>query len=150
MLGISASALFGLGWLFVCLTSRIERQIARRRDGPGRATVRMLPGPGRAGDGLLHARDRGRVLEPPFIVLIVWVWAIARGSAAVAGEIERGTLDLVLSRPVSRAAYLASHVAVALVGPGRLAAALVAGNLVGAATTRSRRRRGRSSWSGRP
>ena len=54
----------------------------------------------------------------PFILLLVSMWAIGRGSAAVAAEVERGTLDLILSRPVSRWAYLASQVIVAISGTG--------------------------------
>ncbi len=52
----------------------------------------------------------------PLIVLLISIWAIGRGSAAVAAEIERGTMDLILSRPVSRSTYLASQVLVAMVG----------------------------------
>src|SRR5690606_23487904 len=37
-------------------------------------------------------------------------WGIARASAAVAGEIERGTLDLTLSRPVRRSTYLLAQI----------------------------------------
>jgi ABC-2 type transport system permease protein len=62
----------------------------------------------------------------PFIL-----WAIARGSIAVAGEIERGTLDLVMSRPVSRFDYLAVQVSSFLVGMLILLTLLVGGNLVG-------------------
>ena len=49
----------------------------------------------------------------PFIVSIIAIWAIGRGSIAVAAEVERGTLDLILSRPVSRTSYLFSHVLIA-------------------------------------
>jgi ABC-2 type transport system permease protein len=68
----------------------------------------------------------------PVIVLTVLGWAISRASAAVAGEIERGTLDLTLSRPVPRWTYLLTHVAFTLVGLVILAAALIAGNRIGA------------------
>ena len=37
----------------------------------------------------------------PFIILLISIWAIGRGSAAVAAEVERGTMDLLLSRPIS-------------------------------------------------
>ena len=67
----------------------------------------------------------------PFVLLMFAVWAISRGSASVAGEIERGTMDLVLSRPVPRFSYLSSQVAAALTGMAILAAAMIAGNLVG-------------------
>jgi len=63
----------------------------------------------------------------PLIMLLISIWAIGRGSAAVAAEIERGTMDLILSRPVARWNYLASQVLVATVGLAILAAALLAG-----------------------
>ena len=63
----------------------------------------------------------------PLIMLLISIWAIGRGSAAVAAEIERGTMDLILSRPVARWTYLASQVLFATVGLAILAAALFAG-----------------------
>ncbi|GAC1463212.1 MAG: hypothetical protein NVSMB9_00400 [Isosphaeraceae bacterium] len=67
----------------------------------------------------------------PVVVLTVVAWAISRGSAAVAGEIERGTVDLTLSRPVSRHIYLLSHIIFAILGLMTLAGALVLGDIVG-------------------
>jgi ABC-2 type transport system permease protein len=63
----------------------------------------------------------------PLIMLLISVWAIGRGSGAVAAEIERGTMDLILSRPLSRSAYLASQVLYATVGLAILATALFVG-----------------------
>src|SRR5262249_38682280 len=67
----------------------------------------------------------------PFVTLLICLWAISRGSAAVAGEIERGTLDVTLSRPVSRLGYFATQVMGGLLGLIVLASALVVGNRVG-------------------
>jgi ABC-2 type transport system permease protein len=64
-------------------------------------------------------------------MLIICTWAISRASASVAGEIERGTLDLTLSRPVSRLGYFATQVAFGLLGLVILASALVIGNRAG-------------------
>jgi ABC-2 type transport system permease protein len=64
----------------------------------------------------------------PFIVLTFAIWVIGRGSAAVAAEVERGTMDLILSRPVSRTRYLAAQVTVALTGLAVLAGAMILGN----------------------
>jgi len=50
---------------------------------------------------------------------------------AVAGEVERGTMDLVLSRPVSRTSYFGSQVFVAVLGMLVLAVAAILGNLIG-------------------
>lgn len=66
----------------------------------------------------------------PLILLTLMGWAIARATAAVAGEIERGTLDLTLTRPVRRSTYLAAQVFVAVGIFAVLALALMAGHLL--------------------
>ena len=63
----------------------------------------------------------------PFFLIFVAVWGIGRGSGAVAAEVERGTMDLLLSRPISRTSYLASQVLVAFAGLAIMAMALGAG-----------------------
>jgi ABC-2 type transport system permease protein len=128
---ISASALFGLGWLSVYVTSLNEARIVR------------LLGSGEGDDRIEWLRRMGVASEPtsaeimmafwnhPFFLILVSIWAIARGSAAVAAEVERGTMDLLLSRPISRTAYLASQVGVALGGLVVLAVFLTAGGWMG-------------------
>jgi ABC-2 type transport system permease protein len=127
-LGLSAAALFGLGWLFVYVTSLNESEI-----------LRLLESDSEGGGRIQWMRNLGVAERPssvaimmafwnhPFIVLLISIWAIGRGSAAVSAEIERGTLDMILSRPVSRSTYLASQVLVATVGLLILPAALLAG-----------------------
>ena len=126
-LGLSAAVLFGLGWLFVWVTSLNEAEIVRRLgDDSEQGRIQML-------------RMMGVTEEPtsislimaswshPFILLLISIWAIGRGSAAVAAEVERGTLDLLLSRPIPRWVYLSSSVIVSLLGLVVLAGALMAG-----------------------
>ncbi len=126
-MGLSAAVLFGLGWLFVWVTSLNEAEIVRRLgDDSEQGRIRML-------------RMMGVTEEPtsislimaswshPFILLLISIWAIGRGSAAVAAEVERGTLDLLLSRPIPRWVYLSSSVIVSLLGLVVLAGALMAG-----------------------
>ena len=67
----------------------------------------------------------------PFVLLIFSIWAISRGSIAVAGEIEKGTMDLVLSRPVARWAFLFAQVITVVFGLLLMAGSMMAGNLVG-------------------
>ncbi len=126
-LAFTAAALFGLGWLSVYITSLRETRIIKALGSPDlddRAEwLRRL--------GLAKEPTSGEITmafwnHPIFVVLIA-IWAISRGTAAVAAEVERGTMDLLLSRPVSRSAYLASHVIVALSGLAVLAAALALG-----------------------
>ena len=87
---------------------------------PGAGVVRILGE--RAGSA---AARRGAVEElfkslPPFVQAA----AIVLAAWAVAGEIEDGVLELVLSQPVSRAEYLGAHV---LFGLGTLAGLSLAG-----------------------
>ncbi len=46
----------------------------------------------------------------PVIILTLMGLAIARGSGSVAGEIERGTLDLTMTRPVRRITYIGAQI----------------------------------------
>jgi ABC-2 type transport system permease protein len=67
----------------------------------------------------------------PGMLLPLLIWSIGRGTIAVAGELERGSLDLVLSRPISRAGFLATHLATTTFGLLLFVAGLVAGYAVG-------------------
>jgi ABC-2 type transport system permease protein len=124
---LSAAALFALGWLFVFVTSLNETEIIKALQSDSEDNkFRWL-------------RNMGLTEQPPslsimmsfwshpFILLILSIWAIGRASAAVGAEVERGTLDLILSRPVSRSSYLFSHVLVAVFGLFLLALPLAAG-----------------------
>jgi ABC-2 type transport system permease protein len=68
----------------------------------------------------------GRValtFDEPVVVVSVSLWAIARGSDCVSGEIGRGTMEMLLAQPVSRLQVLWSHAAVTLGGVAVLAVA---------------------------
>ena len=57
----------------------------------------------------LVATQRGMILlayVDPVVLFTITVWAIARGSDAVSGEIDRGTMEMLAAQPVSRAAIL--------------------------------------------
>lgn len=64
-------------------------------------------------------------------IMLPLFWGISRGSAAVAAEIERGTMDMILSRPVSRSAYLFAHVITAVFGYLLMVVVIVAGAKIG-------------------
>jgi len=129
MLLTISSSLFGLSWLFVHVAYRIE---ARMKEATGGGPpLRMLRGLGGAAMDFSTAAIEMAFWNHPFVLLMFAAWAIARGTASVAGEIERGTMDLILSRPVTRFAYLNSQVLSALFGLALLGASMVAGNLVG-------------------
>ena len=126
-MGLSAAVLFGLGWLFVWVTSLNEAEIVRRLgDDSEQGRIRMMRMMGITEDpssiSLIMAS-----WSHPFIFLLISIWAIGRGSAAVAAEVERGTMDLLLSRPISRWVYLSSGVIVSVLGLVVLPGALMAG-----------------------
>jgi ABC-2 type transport system permease protein len=45
----------------------------------------------------------------PLIQTIFCVWAIGRASSAIAGEIDRGTMELLLAQPLARARLVLAH-----------------------------------------
>jgi ABC-2 type transport system permease protein len=73
----------------------------------------------------------GFTFEEPMVYLIMAVWAIARASDSVSGEIGRGTMEMLLAQPIGRMTYLLTHSGVTLVGIMLLATAAYAGTHVG-------------------
>ena len=69
--------------------------------------------------------------QEPIVHFCLFVWCVARGSDAVSGEIDRGTMEMLLSQPVSRTKYLAHHVGTTLVGIVLISLGLWAGMLSG-------------------
>lgn len=130
LLGLTATALFALSWLTVVITSLTEARVRKSMGGTSGLrglAFRGVEGPVRE---LASVAFEVAWWNHPFILLNILLWAIARGSAAVALEIERGTLDMTLSRPVSRFTYLASQVLVGVSGIVFLCVAMVVGNLI--------------------
>ena len=69
----------------------------------------------------------------PIFVAVVGVFAIGFTAAAVAGERQRGTLEVVLARPISRRTTYGSLLGATIVLLGLAVLAMVAGTLVSAA-----------------
>ncbi len=83
------------------------------------------------------ATTAGRIAiayDDPIVLLLVTVWAISRGSDAVSGELNRGTMEMVLAQPVSRLGVLTSQAAVTVLGSALLALTALLGTRVGLAT----------------
>ncbi|MFI5254546.1 MAG: ABC transporter permease subunit [Candidatus Limnocylindrales bacterium] len=79
--------------------------------------------PGAVALGLIH----------PIAVALVCVFAVGFAAAAVAGERQRGTLEVVFARPISRAAAYRTLFVALLVFLGLAIVAILAGTVVSAA-----------------
>lgn len=83
------------------------------------------------------ATGAGRIAvayDDPIVLLLVTVWAISRGSDAVSGELNRGTMEMLLAQPVTRWGVLFSQGSVTLLGAALLAGTALTGTSVGLAT----------------
>lgn len=69
----------------------------------------------------------------PFFLLVLGAWTVRVTSAAVAGEIGRGTMDLLASRPITRTQQVAAAYAALGVGLIVLTGAAWAGTAIGVA-----------------
>jgi ABC-type transport system involved in multi-copper enzyme maturation permease subunit len=71
----------------------------------------------------------------PIAIALLSVFAIAFPLSAVAGERQRGTLEVVLARPISRRTYYLTAFVASLIFVGLLMAASLIGSVVAAAAT---------------
>jgi ABC-type transport system involved in multi-copper enzyme maturation permease subunit len=67
----------------------------------------------------------------PLVLALLWTHAILQGARVPAGEIDRGTIDWLLSLPVGRTAVYVSHAVVWLVSGGIVVLGGLLGNVVG-------------------
>ena len=84
------------------------------------------------------------VFDHPIVLLLIALWCISRSSDVVAGELDRGTLELLLAQPVRRAQLLWSSTAITLSGVALLAMLIWLGVMTGIQTTRVDRKG--SAW----
>jgi ABC-2 type transport system permease protein len=67
----------------------------------------------------------------PLVMMSGVVWAVARGSDCVSGEIARGTMEMLLAQPVVRGSWYATHALATMLGSLVLAVAVWCGTAVG-------------------
>lgn len=65
---------------------------------------------------LTHLGSIAMTMNEPVLMLSVLIWCIARGSDVVSGELGRGTLEMLLSHPISRRKLLITHSMMATLG----------------------------------
>lgn len=98
-------------------------------EGPGRIVQTLMGGDqinlGRAIDmasiGFVH----------PVIQTVLCIWAVGRASGAIAGEIDRGTMELLLAQPVPRGTLIRAHFLVDLITIPLLCLAMWLGMFIG-------------------
>ena len=73
--------------------------------------------------------------EEALAYLILAVWTVSRASDSVAGELSRGTLEMLLAQPIGRLRYLVVHSTVTVAGILLLATAAYFGTYVGVHAT---------------
>jgi ABC-2 type transport system permease protein len=67
----------------------------------------------------------------PLVITILCIWAIGRSSGAIAGEIDRGTMELLLAQPIRRSRLILAHLGIDLVTIPLLCLSLWAGTFLG-------------------
>lgn len=133
LLAASMVLMFAFHWIYVWITSQI-------RLGALADMIRELPKAiqdlsGVPIDEVATVPGRIAVAYVDQVVLLVTgVWAIARGSDVVSGEINRGTMEMLLAQPVRRLAVLWTQSATTILGAALITAAAWLGTCAGIAT----------------
>ncbi|MBP3959463.1 ABC transporter permease subunit [Gemmata sp. G18] len=143
--------LFAFATLWVKITQRVTTEIAPMfkivstvaMGDPKRFENLMMRGPTKVSQAALGWGEINferpteflsiGMLHPVLLVLCV-VWCVGRGAGAVAGELDRGTMELLMSQPVPRNRLLLAHFIVDCVVLPALCLAFFAGTQFGLAT----------------
>jgi len=67
----------------------------------------------------------------PLTIFILCIWGIGRASGAIAGEIDRGTMELLLAQPIRRSQVVIAHFCVDLITIPVLCLSMWAGTWLG-------------------
>jgi ABC-2 type transport system permease protein len=134
LLAACCAAVFAFCWLRVWIVSRVDT-------GRFKAILDLLPGDWQRFtpvdfDWLITYQGRiSLAYDELIVVLCVSIWAIARGSDSVSGEIGRGTMEMLLAQPISRVKLLCTKASITIAGLVVLAATAWLGNWMGIQTT---------------
>lgn len=99
-------------------------------EGPGKIVRTILGGDRIQLDTAMDMLSIGYV--HPLMQTIFCIWAVGRAAGAIAGEIDRGTMELLLAQPLARARLILAHFLVDCVTIPVLCLSLWAGNALGA------------------
>lgn len=121
--------LFAFAGLWVKITQRVTTEITpffnlvAKRAGSNREAFEkvLFRGPGKVSQAVLGGADL-QFQEPndflavgllhPVVLILSSVWGIGRAAGAIAGELDRGTMELLLSQPVPRNRLVLAHLLV--------------------------------------
>jgi ABC-2 type transport system permease protein len=121
--------LAGFQCLWVKITQRTVAEIspvfstlaARSGASPKALEDVIFSGPGKLAQTIIGGTSLnfGRAMDVlsvgyvhPLMQIVFCIWAIGRAAAAVAGEIDRGTMELLLAQPLPRRSVILAHLCV--------------------------------------
>jgi ABC-2 type transport system permease protein len=144
LLGCSA-AVFAFCWMRVWLVSQLDTSRFK-------AIIDLLPAQWQKFspvdmDWIVTYTGRiALAYDEPVVVACAAIWAIARGSDCISGELGRGTMEMLLAQPLSRLQVLATQGSVTVAGAAVIAVAAWCGNWIGIATTSVKEEAAPNSW----
>lgn len=147
-LAVTMLLLVGFQVLWVKATSRTVTQLApffstlAERAGASQKMIEdlLFSGPGKivqtiaGGENVRFERAMDGLTigyVHPLMQIIFCIWAIGRAASAVAGELDRGTMELLLAQPIPRRSVILSHLAVDAIVIPLIALSLWAGTALG-------------------
>lgn len=142
---IIALLLAGFQCLWAKITQRITEELLPQitKNLPLDVLLKMLfQGPGQLLQTLMGGEtiDLTRALHVlsigyvhPLAQTMLCVWAVGRASSAIAGEIDRGTMELLLAQPLARYKLVLAHLCVDLIVIPILCLSMWGGNWLGIA-----------------
>jgi ABC-2 type transport system permease protein len=99
-------------------------------EGPGKILRTIIGGDRVVLDGAMDLLSIGYV--HPLVIILTCIWAIGRAAGAIAGEIDRGTMELLLAQPLARSRLILAHLLLDGITIPVLCLSLWAGNFIGA------------------
>jgi ABC-2 type transport system permease protein len=127
-----AIAMFSFSWVRVWVVSLLDTSQFQNVLDQFRKFERFAP---IEFDALISYDGRvGMTFDEPVIMFCVVIWCIARGSDVVAGELGRGTLEMLLAQPIRRSQLLFSHAVVSIGGLALLCLLVWGGVAIGVQT----------------
>lgn len=97
--------------------------------GPGKMAQSMVGGESVHFERAMDVLSIGYV--HPLMQIILGIWAIGRAAGAIAGELDRGTMELLLAQPIPRWAVVVAHFCVDVIVIPILCLSMWFGTLIG-------------------